>query len=88
VGGKAPFAVPKNALDNALQAVTLLIHQVTKLEEDYVRTKLGDQGEVHHIHPEVPFPIHQFGFTPELVAQVLDDACQRTLDWLEHLPPD
>jgi len=88
VGGKAPFAVPKNALDNALQATTLLIHQVTKLEEDYVRTKLGNQGRVHHIHPEVPFPIHQFDFTPELVDRVLDDACQRTLDWLNNLPED
>jgi NTE family protein len=88
VGGKAPFVVPKNALDNALQAVQLLIHQVTKLEEDYVRTKLGEHGRVHHIHPEVPFPIHQFDFTPRLVEQVLDDACQRTIDWLNNLPPD
>jgi NTE family protein len=88
VGGKAPFAVPKNAIDNALQAVELLIHQVTKLEEDYVRTKLGDQGRVHHIHPEVPFPIHLFDFTPRLVRRVLDDACQRTLDWLDNLPED
>jgi len=88
VGGKAPFALPKNALDNALQAVSLLIHQVTKLEEDYVRTKLGNHGRVHHIHPEVQFPIHQFEFTPRLVQQILDDACQRTIDWLEHLPED
>jgi predicted acylesterase/phospholipase RssA len=82
VGPTDALPPPANGLDNAYRTATLTMHQCTKLEEDYVRLKLGDQGVVHHIHPLVDFPIHQFDFTPALVQRVMADARAKTVDWL------
>jgi len=88
VGPTGALPPPTNALDNAFRSVTLMMHQATKLEEDYVRLKMGDRGVVHHIHPEVAFPVHEFDFTPTLVHEVIEDACARTLAWLSEPHPD
>jgi predicted acylesterase/phospholipase RssA len=88
VGPTGVLPPPANGVDNAFRTVGLMMHQCTKLEEDYVRLKLGEGGAVHHIHPEMAFPVHEFDFTPELVQQVMDEACTKTLEWLSHLPPD
>jgi predicted acylesterase/phospholipase RssA len=85
VGPTAALPAPNNGLENAYRAATLTMHQCTKLEEDYVRLKIGNQGVVHHIHPIVDFPVHQFDFTPDLVRQVMDDARVKTVDWLGRI---
>jgi NTE family protein len=77
-GGTLP--PPTNALNNALGSVLLMMHQASKLEEDYVRIKTG--ANVLHVHPVVDFPVHQFDFTPEVVHQVMDAATQKTVEWL------
>ena len=88
VGHTGPLPAPTNALENAMRSINLTMRQATKLEEDYVRVKLGPQGHVHHIHPIVDFDGSNFNFTPTLVRQVMEDARAKTVDWLSHLPPD
>jgi len=91
VGSLGPLAAPRNAVDNAMRAVTLAMHQTTKLEEDYVRLTFrsaGAAGAVHHIHPEVNVPADKFDFTPELVQQVMAEAEAATLKWLDENHPD
>jgi NTE family protein len=85
VGSSDTLPPPANGLDNALRTISLMMRQCTKLEEDYVRGKLGDTGKVHHIHPVMDVPIHQFNFTPELVRRLVDEACAKTLDWLDKI---
>jgi predicted acylesterase/phospholipase RssA len=82
VGPTAALPPPANGLDNAFRVTNLMTRQCTKLEEDYVRLKLGHRGRVYHIHPIVDFPIHEFDFSPGLIQQVMDDATAKTLDWL------
>ncbi|HEV3233425.1 MAG TPA: patatin-like phospholipase family protein [Candidatus Dormibacteraeota bacterium] len=83
VGGSIP--PPNNAIDNALQSLVIAIHQQTKLEEAYVRLRLGDAGVVHHIHPEVNVPVLGFDFNPELVAAVVEESRAKTVAWLIKL---
>ena len=83
--GGGGVAAPTNALDNALGSVALLAHQCEKMEEAYVRVKIGAHGVVHHIHPEVAFPVQGYNFTPPIVEQIIGESCERTLAWLtEH----
>jgi predicted acylesterase/phospholipase RssA len=84
VGPTDPLPPPTNGLDNALRSVNMTMHQCSKLEEDYVRLKLGGQGVVHHIHPVVSVPIHEFDYSASLVKQVMDDACTKTRAWLSQ----
>jgi NTE family protein len=85
VGPTDPLPPPTNGLDNALRSVNMAMHQCSKLEEDYVRLKLGTRGVVHHIHPIVSVPIHEFDFSAALVQQVMDDACAKTRAWLAQI---
>jgi predicted acylesterase/phospholipase RssA len=79
-GGRSP--APTNAWSNFLPCIDMTIHQASKLEEAYVRCRLGDQGLVHHIHPDVKTPISGYDFTPELINQVVEESRQLTADWL------
>lgn len=88
VGSTTALAPPQHLIDNALRAINLAMHQATKLEEDYVRLKLGGTGAVHHIHPVVMVPINSFDFTPEMVRSVMADAEAQTLTWLDENHPD
>ena len=83
VGGAVP--PPTNAIDNALQSLMISIHQQTKLEEAYVRERIGKQGVVHHIHPTVNVPVKGFDFNPQLVAQVVEESRAKTVAWLAKL---
>jgi predicted acylesterase/phospholipase RssA len=78
---------PSNGLDNALRSVSLMMHQYTKLEQEYVRLKLQGKGVVHHIHPRVTVPNDEYDFSPELVKQVIDEACAATRQWLSERHP-
>src|SRR5204863_243391 len=51
VGPKSLPLRKDNGLEGFLQTIALVVHQVTKLQEEYVRTKLADQGRVYHSHP-------------------------------------
>jgi NTE family protein len=86
-GGR--LADPGNLIDNWMQAFTIAIHQATRLEQDYVQTQIGDQGVIHHIHPEVPFPVQGFNFNAAAIVQVLRDASEATKKWIttNHLMP-
>jgi predicted acylesterase/phospholipase RssA len=79
-GGAAP--APTNALNNVLASVSMAIHQTMKLEEDYVRVKLGDRGDVFHIHPEVTTPIRGYNFSRQTIEAVVDEARRLTVAWL------
>jgi predicted acylesterase/phospholipase RssA len=83
VGPTGPRQTPDNALDNVWQSINLMMHQSSKLEEDYVQLKLGTQGVINHIHPDVSFPpeLQQFDFAshPKLVQEVFQDARAKTL---------
>ncbi|GAC1513685.1 MAG: hypothetical protein NVS2B16_19100 [Chloroflexota bacterium] len=77
---------PTNAINNAYGCSLLMTHQCSKMEEDYVRTKLGTQGVVHHIHPiiETPMSDTSFDFTPDLVHKIVDESCEKTMTWLNQ----
>jgi NTE family protein len=81
VGPTGSSPEPENGFDNAMRAANLSMRQATKLEEDYVRLKLEPTGRVHHIHPMVEVPTDKFDFSPELVRAVMDEACEKTLEW-------
>jgi NTE family protein len=86
VGSTDPLAPPQNALDNALRAVNLAMHQSIKLEETLVQLKLNGQGVVNHIHPPITSVSgDNFDFTPQLVRDVVAEAESKTLDWLTQL---
>jgi predicted acylesterase/phospholipase RssA len=85
VGPVSALPPPKNALDNAMRAIDLAMHQATKLEEAYVQCKLAGNGKVHHIHPLMDTVSgSNFDFTPELVASVMAEAEAQTLRWLNQ----
>jgi predicted acylesterase/phospholipase RssA len=83
-GGPAP--PPTNLVDNLVQSIWMGMHQSSLLEEEYVSLKLGDNGVIHHIHPQVEFPIRSYDFTPQTVAQVMRDSAAATRAWLRGLP--
>lgn len=84
VGPTGPLPPPTNGLDNGLHSVNWMMHQCMKLEEEYVRLKIADQGRVIHIHPEVTVPVHEFDFTPEIIRRVMADARAKTIAWLSQ----
>lgn len=73
---------PKNLVDNAMQSISILIHNSTKLEEAYVMATLGEGVVINHIHPLIPFPIKGFNFNAQVVGEVIDSACRATKDWI------
>jgi predicted acylesterase/phospholipase RssA len=82
VGSTGPQQTPSNALDNIWQSINLMMHQSSRLEEEYVRLRLGNQGTINHIHPDVSFPsqLQSFDFAsnPKLVQNVIQDARAKT----------
>jgi predicted acylesterase/phospholipase RssA len=83
VGGAIP--PPTNAINNAVNSVWIAIHQSTKLEEQLLRERLGTRVDIFHIHPEVNFPVDQFNFTDDLVAEVMEESRRKTVAWLHKL---
>jgi predicted acylesterase/phospholipase RssA len=81
-GGLSPE--PTNAWSNFMPCIDMTIHQASKLEEAYVRCRLGDQGVVHHIHPDVKTSLGTYNFPPDLIKQVVEESRQLTVDWLAN----
>lgn len=71
---------PKNALQNALSAVSMSIHQTMKLEQALVEAKAGIT--IQRIHP--PMQVSSYDFTPEYVAAVVEQSRGLTHDWLAN----
>jgi hypothetical protein len=69
-----------------MRNINVSIHASSKIEEAFLRSQLPTDCRVIHIHPEVTTPLMDFNFTPALVQQVVDQACQLTLDWLKTDP--
>ncbi|HKB32291.1 MAG TPA: patatin-like phospholipase family protein [Candidatus Dormibacteraeota bacterium] len=85
-GGR--LGAPVNLIDNAMESISILIHNATCLEEAFVRAT-HPEVVIHHIHPESSFPIQGFNFEKSLVQQVVKQSCQLTKDWIasENLMP-
>jgi predicted acylesterase/phospholipase RssA len=84
------LTTPANLIDNWMQAVAIGRHRAAILEQAYVTSWLAGQGVVHHIHPEVPFPVTGFDFDRDSIARVLHDASEATKRWItvnDLLPP-
>jgi predicted acylesterase/phospholipase RssA len=79
-GGVAPR--PTNAIDNVMPSISMMVHQTMKLEEEYVRLKLGDAGDIYHIHPEVTTPISGYNFNRQQVMTVIEESRRLTVEWL------
>ncbi len=87
-----PMGEPRDALDNAMSAITILSHEASRLEQGYVECKFAQvgKGHVYHVHPPGPFNISSFNFTADEVKQVMELACQQTKDWIRQqgwMPP-
>lgn len=80
-GGALP--PPTNALSNLYPLIDVMMHQTSKLEQEYVQLRLGDRGVIHHIHPEVACGVAWFNFTSELIDQVTAASEAATLAWLD-----
>jgi predicted acylesterase/phospholipase RssA len=65
---------PSNALHNILDSIQMTMHQCSHLEEDYVRLKLGDNGDVHRLTIDRSLPSQDYDFTPALINELIDDA--------------
>jgi NTE family protein len=86
VGAGPLVTEPSNLIDNALRSINITMHACSKTEEALLRSQLPSAARVLHIHPEITTPVVDFNFTPALVQQVVDEACQLTLDWLKTDP--
>jgi hypothetical protein len=62
-----------------------MMHQSMKLEEELVRTKLGDRADVHHIHPQVTVEVRRYEFTPAIIQSVVEESRRLTVEWLRGL---
>ena len=81
-GGR--LAAPANLVDNFLHSIAIMRHAASRLEQAYVQQLLGERGVVHHIHPEVPFPVKGFNFDRDVIARVMEDAREATKRWLDQ----
>jgi NTE family protein len=74
---------PTNLVDNFMKALAISVHAASRLEQAYVRLRLGGTGVIHHIHPPVlELPVAGFDFTPEVIARVMRDARENTKIWI------
>lgn len=81
---------PGNLIDNMTQSMSIAMHQASRLEQSYVECQMGGRGVIHHIHPEVPFPVRGFNFDAGSIASVMAAARQATKDWITSknlMPP-
>ena len=81
---------PAHLLDNLTQSISITMHQASRLEQSYVECRMEGRGVIHHIHPEVSFPVKGFNFQRETIARVMEDARKATKDWITSknlMPP-
>jgi predicted acylesterase/phospholipase RssA len=81
---------PANLIDNMTQSSSITMHLASRLEQSYVECRMDGQGVIHHIHPEIPFPVQGFNFDAKSISQVINDARTATKDWIttqKLMPP-
>lgn len=88
--GWPPGALPRptNAFNNALPCLGLMLHQCMRLEAEYVRTKLGDRGDLHELRPHQALPLKGYDFSRAQIEDTVEMACAHTLEWLDGGCPD
>jgi predicted acylesterase/phospholipase RssA len=85
-----PQDAPADALDNVMKSISILSHEFSEMEQDYVEAvfKLaGVPGAVHHIHPWGKgngFPINGFDFTADMIQTVMGEACDETKAYIQE----
>ncbi len=80
---------PANLIDNWQKSISIMLHQASRLEQEYVQLRMDDRGVIHHIHPQLTFPVNGFDFSAGVIAQVMRDASEATRRWItdHHLLP-
>lgn len=73
---------PANLIDNWQQSLAITLHDAARLEQEYVQSRMGDQGNIYHIHPDVEFPVQGFNFSADQIAAVMRDASAATGKWI------
>lgn len=76
---------PSSALHSVLDAIQMLMHQCSHLEEDYVRLKLGDTGDIHRLLIDSDLASHDYDFTPALIRETMANAEQQVTRQLRDL---
>jgi predicted acylesterase/phospholipase RssA len=79
---------PRDASSNAWGSLQLQQHQCMKLEAEYARLKLGNRGSIHCFRPDIRMPVTGYDLTPLQIRQVVDEAHQKTVEWLDRGMPD
>lgn len=78
-------AHPTNAITNLIGCISLMAHQSTKLEEEYVRLWVGERGIVYpRIHPEINLPAQSYKFQAADVDAIMEEAKTKTLAWMDE----
>ena len=81
---------PANLIDNMTQSMSIGMHEASRLEQSYVECRMDGQGVIHHIHPEVPFPVQGFNFDAASISSVMAAARDATKAWITSnnlMPP-
>ena len=86
-----PQAVPSDALENVLKSISIVSHESSRLEQGYLQLMFQQAGKgvAHHIHPEGPFDVQDFNFTPDQIRTVMSTACAQTKNYIQdgRMPP-
>lgn len=67
-------AEPGDALHAVMDAIQMMMHTSNHLEEEYVRLKLGPDGEVHRLLIDHPLTANSYDFTPQQLEALVEDA--------------
>jgi hypothetical protein len=67
-----------------MPSISMMVHQTMKLEEEYVRLRLGNAGVIYHIHPEIKTQISGYNFDRQQVLAVVEESRQLTVEWLTN----
>jgi predicted acylesterase/phospholipase RssA len=80
---------PVNLIDNAMQSLSILVHNATCLEEAFVRAT-HPEVVIHHIHPQPSFPLKGFNFDKAIVEKIVHESCELTKSWItsQQIMPD
>jgi NTE family protein len=77
---------PANLIDNGIGSAELAIRRQESLEAAYVQERIGNQGVVHRLRPDLSnYPIKGYNYTPELVRQVIAEVERQIIQQLQGL---
>jgi len=76
---------PANALHSVLDAIQMMMHQCSHLEEEYVRLKLDGRGEVYRLVIDIDLPANHYDFTLDQLTELVGEAEQQVTTQLAAL---